>query len=86
MENNSITAMQNKYIFFGLMTFDELQHLCFVKYVMVLIRSEVCDNGTLVQILCFWTYPSSCLFFKIQRFGDWTLSPSSGKTYSVGPH
>jgi hypothetical protein len=28
---------------------------------------------------------SDVLFlFKIQRFGDWTLSPSSGKTYSVG--
>jgi hypothetical protein len=23
-------------------------------------------------------------FFKAQRFGDWILSPSSGKTYSVG--
>jgi hypothetical protein len=29
-------------------------------------------------------YPSSCLYFKTQRFGDWILSPSSGKTYSVG--
>jgi hypothetical protein len=30
-------------------------------------------------------YPSSCLFFKTQRFRDWILSPSSGKTYSFGP-
>jgi hypothetical protein len=28
----------------------------------------------------------SCLFFKTQRFGDWILSPSSGKTYSVCPY
>jgi hypothetical protein len=28
----------------------------------------------------------SCLFFKTQRFGDWILSPSSGKTYSVVPN
>jgi hypothetical protein len=27
----------------------------------------------------------SCLFFKKQGFGDWILSPFSGKTYSVGP-
>jgi hypothetical protein len=26
----------------------------------------------------------SCLFFKTQRFGDWILSPSSGKTFSCG--
>jgi hypothetical protein len=31
-------------------------------------------------------YPPSCLFFKKQRFGDWILSPSSGKTYSDGPN
>jgi hypothetical protein len=50
------------------------------------------DYGTLVQILRFWTISnvlslfksSSCLSFKIQRFGNWILSPSSGKTYSVG--
>jgi hypothetical protein len=29
-------------------------------------------------------YPSSCLMFKTQRFGDWTLS--LGGTYSGGPH
>jgi hypothetical protein len=28
---------------------------------------------------------SSSLYFKTQRFGDCILSPSSGKTYSVGP-
>jgi hypothetical protein len=27
---------------------------------------------------------SSCLCFKTRRFRDWILSPSSGKTYSVG--
>jgi hypothetical protein len=27
-------------------------------------------------------YPSSCLYFKTERFGVWILSPSSGKTYS----
>jgi hypothetical protein len=27
--------------------------------------------------------PSS-LYFKTQRFGDWIMYPSSGKTYSVG--
>jgi hypothetical protein len=33
----------------------------------------------------FGHYPSSCpLFKKPQRFGDWILSPSSRKTYSVG--
>jgi hypothetical protein len=31
-------------------------------------------------------YPSSCLLFKTQRFGEWILSPSSGGTYSVGPN
>jgi hypothetical protein len=54
--------------------------------------SKVCDGGTLVQILRFWTLPMvlflskrhSCLSFKTQRFGDWILSPSSSKTYSVG--
>jgi hypothetical protein len=25
-------------------------------------------------------------FLKTQRFGDWILSPPSGKTYSVGPN
>jgi hypothetical protein len=28
-------------------------------------------------------YPSSCFYLKTQRFGDWILSPSSGKTYPV---
>jgi hypothetical protein len=32
----------------------------------------------------FLSKMSSCLHFKTQRFGDWILSPSSGKTYSVG--
>jgi hypothetical protein len=55
---------------------------------------KICNDGTLVEILCFWTL-SIALFlskspfsshFKTQRFGDWILSPSSGKTYSVGPN
>jgi hypothetical protein len=41
-------------------------------------------NSTLVQ--CFLVLPIvlSFLFFKTQRFGDWILSPSSGKTVSGG--
>jgi hypothetical protein len=31
-------------------------------------------------------YPSCCLLFRTQCFGDWILSPSSGGTYSVGPN
>jgi hypothetical protein len=31
-------------------------------------------------------HPSSCHLFKIRRFGDWILSPSSSRTYSVGPN
>jgi hypothetical protein len=42
---------------------------------------KVCDDGTLVQILRFWTLSiilslsktSSCLSSKRQRFGDWIL-------------
>jgi hypothetical protein len=35
---------------------------------------------------CLYLKTPSCLFFKTQRFGDWILSPSSGKTYSDGPN
>jgi hypothetical protein len=28
-------------------------------------------------------YPSSCPLFKIQRLGDWIVSPSSGATFPV---
>jgi hypothetical protein len=35
---------------------------------------------------CFYLKTLSCLYFKIQRIGDWILSLSSGKTYSVGPN
>jgi hypothetical protein len=46
------------------------------------------------QILCFCTLSivlflpktPSCLYFKIQSFGDWIMYPSSGKTYSFGPN
>jgi hypothetical protein len=55
---------------------------------------KVCDNGTLLHILGFLTLSivlslsktSSCLSFKTERFGDWILSPSSRKAYSVGPN
>jgi hypothetical protein len=33
----------------------------------------------------FGHYPLSCPFFKNQRFGDWILSPSSGKTTQLDP-
>jgi hypothetical protein len=33
---------------------------------------------------CLYLKTPSCLFFKTQSFGDWILSRSSGKTYSVG--
>jgi hypothetical protein len=36
-----------------------------------------------LQILCFWTLSIVLFLFKKQRFGDWILSPSSGKTYLV---
>jgi hypothetical protein len=53
---------------------------------------KVCDDGTLLHILCFLTLSivlslskmSFCLSFKTRHFRDWILSPSSGKTYSVG--
>jgi hypothetical protein len=35
---------------------------------------------------CLYLKTLSCLFFKTQRFGDWILSPSSDKTYSVEPN
>jgi hypothetical protein len=39
---------------------------------------------TVLDVLDY--YPSSCFYLK-QRFGDWTLPPSSGKeTYSLGPN
>jgi hypothetical protein len=31
-------------------------------------------------------YPWSCLLFKARHFGDWSVSPSSGGTYSGGPN
>jgi hypothetical protein len=35
--------------------------------------------GMLIQLLCFWTYFIVLFLFKTQCFGDWILSPSSGK-------
>jgi hypothetical protein len=52
------------------------------------------DDGTLEQILRFWTLsivlfssktPSS-LYLKTRRFGDWIRSLFSVKTYSLGPN
>jgi hypothetical protein len=37
-----------------------------------------------LSIVSYMSKMSSCLYFKTQCFGDWILSPSSGKTYSVG--
>jgi hypothetical protein len=31
------------------------------------IRPKICDDGTLVQILCFEHYSSSCLYLKKHR-------------------
>jgi hypothetical protein len=42
-------------------------------------------NVKKISIHNSWHYPSSCLLFKTQRFGDWILSLSSGSSYSVGP-
>jgi hypothetical protein len=55
-------------------------------------RKPGLSSRVIVQILRFWTLSivlsssetPSCLFSKTQRFVDWILSPSSGKTYSVG--
>jgi hypothetical protein len=46
-----------------------------IRYVL-----KVCDDGTVIQLLSFWTNPSSCFLFKTQRLGDWILSPSSGES------
>jgi hypothetical protein len=35
------------------------------------------------QLPCLYIKTRSCLFFRTRRFGDWILSPSSGKTYST---
>lgn len=40
---------------------------------------KVCDDGIL-KLLSFGLYPSSRFVFKTHRFGDWILSPPSGKS------
>jgi hypothetical protein len=40
---------------------------------------KVRNDGVLIQLLCFWTLSIVLFLFKTQRFGDWILSPSSGK-------
>jgi hypothetical protein len=34
-------------------------------------------------MVLFLSKTPSCLYFKTQLFGDWVLSPSSGKTYLI---
>jgi hypothetical protein len=34
-----------------------------------------------IKLLSFLTYPSASFLFETQRFGDWNLSPSSGKSF-----
>jgi hypothetical protein len=54
---------------------------------------SVCTLDNWYKYYVFGRHPSSYLylkhrpvyFFKIQHFGDWNLSPCSGKTYGVGP-
>jgi hypothetical protein len=45
---------------------------------------NVCGDGILIKLLCFWTLSVVLFLFKTQLFKDWILSPSSGGTYSVG--
>jgi hypothetical protein len=49
---------------------------------------KVCDDGILMQHNYHNSgyYPSSCLLFKTQRFGDWILSEPLSGIYSVGPN
>jgi hypothetical protein len=61
--------------------------LCTVLFFFFKYALKFCDDGTLVQILRFWTLSivlslfntSLCFSFKTHRFGNWNLSPSSGK-------
>jgi hypothetical protein len=42
---------------------------------------NVCDDGILLQVLSFWILSIVLsIFQKTKLFGDWILSPSSGKT------
>jgi hypothetical protein len=53
---------------------------------------EVCSDDALVHNVsghytsCLYIKTSPSLCSKTQRSGDWILSPSSGKTYSVMPN
>jgi hypothetical protein len=42
----------------------------------------LCPSLQLLQLLCFWTLSIILFLFGTQRFGDWILSPSSGKNIS----
>jgi hypothetical protein len=39
-----------------------------------------CDNGILTQLLTFRILSIVLFFIQKQRFGDWTLAPSLGKS------
>jgi hypothetical protein len=53
---------------------------------LVIFLLLFCEDGILIQLLCFWTLFVVQFVFKTQRFGDWILSPSSGRNYSVEPN
>jgi hypothetical protein len=63
------------------------------KILHAFVLSPVCTTCPAHLILlvhypssCLYLKTPSCLFFKTQRFGVRILSPSSGKTYTVGPN
>jgi hypothetical protein len=69
----------------------EVRHILTTRW----IRSENLWRWYIgTNIMFFWTLSivpflskntPSCFFVKTQLFGDWILSPSSGKTYTVNP-
>lgn len=48
------------------------------------LDTEIHIERNLRITMCFGHYPSPFLF-KTQHFGDWVLSPSSGKRTQLGP-
>jgi hypothetical protein len=44
---------------------------------------KACDDGILILLLNFWTLSITPFFILKQRFRDWTLSLSSGKSLSL---
>jgi hypothetical protein len=62
-----------------------------INYVADIVTSYSRKTMGICKYYVFGHYASSCLYlktvmfiFKTKRFGDWILSPSSGKTYSIG--